>query len=326
MKKSMKVFAYAIAAVAAMVAATSNAAPKRDKPLKVLAIGNSFSICVLKEMPKIAKDLGCPLDFCSMYIGGCTLDKHAANLKKPDANPYLVTWSYVSVPKGKEPFLGALSKNKDKRNVSNIEKMLKADKWDIVTVQQGSHQSWVAKSYEPHGTKLLNAIKKHAPQAKIYVQQTWSYTPWDKRLKGWKIDQNQMFDKLEKAYGKFAKSHGLEIIPTGEAIQRYRKELPVKYTEKTNNDDVVGTADFKELAKPVEDWWVKGVAKETGKWWPKGDVFHLNWQGEYLQALVWTAILFDVDVTKCNHPPKFLEIDSPQAVLMKKIANEMRKK
>ena len=72
------------------IGTTSYAAPKREKPLKVLAIGNSFSICVGKEMPKVAKSLGYPLDFCSLYIGGCTLDKHAANLNHPEKNYYLV--------------------------------------------------------------------------------------------------------------------------------------------------------------------------------------------------------------------------------------------
>ena len=328
MKLSTKVITTILAVAAAFIGAASNAAPKRDKPIKVLAIGNSLSICVLKDMPKIAADLGCPLDICSMYIPGCTLDRHAANLKKPDDNAYRITWSYVSCEKGNEPFRSALAtvkgKHGGKQSRSNIERMLKADKWDVVTIQQGSHKSWQEKSYEPHGTKLINMIKKCAPQAKIYVQQTWSYTPWDKRLRLWKMTPDEMYAKLEKAYDKFAKSHGLEIIPTGEAVQRYRKGLPVKYTEKSNND-VVGSADFKKLSKPSE-WWPVGVEKETGLSWPSGDVFHFNWKGEYLQGLVWTAILFDVDVTKCNYSPKYLKIDSPQAVLMKKIANEMRKR
>jgi hypothetical protein len=263
-----------------------------------------------------------------MYIPGCTLSRHAANLKNPDDNAYRINWSYVSCKKGDEPFRDALAmvkgKHGGKQSRSNIERMLKADKWDIVTIQQGSHQSWQEKTYEPHGTKLINMIKKCAPQAKIYVQQTWSYTPWDKRLRLWKMNQDEMFSKLEKAYAKFAKDHNLEIIPTGEAVQRYRKELPVKYTENSNND-VVGSADFKKLSKPAE-WWPNGVEKETGLSWPSGDVFHFNWQGEYLQGLLWTAVLFDVDVTKCKYSPKYLKIDSPQAVLMKKIANELRKR
>lgn len=327
MKMSMKIMAAVLAAASVFITATSGAAPKREKPLKVLAIGNSFSICVLKEMPNIAADLECPLDFCSMYIPGCTLDRHAANLKKSDSNPYYITWSYVSCKKGEEPFKDALVQIKNKhghlRTHSNIERMLKADKWDIVTVQQGSHQSWQEKSYEPHGTKLLEMIKKCAPQAKVYVQQTWSYTPWDKRLHNWKIDQNEMFAKIEKAYGKFAGEHGLELIRTGEAIQRYRKELPVKYTEKSNND-VVGTGDFKELPKPAS-WWPAGLEKETGLWWPKGDVFHLNWKGDYLQGLVWTAKLFGVDVTECKYAPKNLKKSPDIVKLMQKIANEVAK-
>lgn len=319
MKVSARVITTVFAVAAAFIGATSNAAPKREKPLKVLAIGNSFSICVGKEMPKVAKDLGCPLDFCSLYIGGCTLDRHAANLKKPDSNPYYITWSYVSCKKGEEPFKDALVQIKNKhghlRTHSNIERMLKADKWDIVTVQQGSHQSWQEKSYEPHGTKLLEMIRKCAPQAKVYVQQTWSYTPWDRRLGGWGIDQNQMFEKLESAYGKFAANHGLDVIKTGEAVQRFRKDLPVKYVNDEGKDsnayDVVGVNKFKTL--------------KDGKIWLDGDAFHLNRKGEYLQALVWTAKLFNVDVTKCKYVPKYLK-DAPDTVkLMRKIANEVAK-
>ena len=288
----------------------ASAAQKNDEALKVLAIGNSFSVCVLKEMPKIATDLGCKLDFCSMYIGGCTLGKHAGNLNKTNASPYSITWSYVSCEQGSEPFKDALTEANGKY-YSNIVKMLKADKWNVVTIQQGSHQSWRPGSYEPHGTMLINAIKKHAPQAKIYVQQTWSYTPWDNRLKKWGIDQNQMFDGIEKAYGEFAKSHGLDLILTGKAIQLFRKELPVKYTENSNADDVVGVNKFKKL--------------ENGKYWISGDPFHLNKKGVYFQALVWTAKLFGADVTKCNYVPEHLK-KAPETVdLMKKIACEVAK-
>ena len=41
----------------------ASAAQKNDEALKVLAIGNSFSVCVLKEMPKIATDLDASLTF-----------------------------------------------------------------------------------------------------------------------------------------------------------------------------------------------------------------------------------------------------------------------
>ena len=124
MRKSIKFMTAVFAAATVIMTVTScrNIDPKKieKKPLKVLAIGNSFSICVGKEMPKVARDLGCPLDFCSLYIGGCTLDRHAANLEHPEKNYYLVTWDYVSCKKGEEPFKNELALNDKKRPCSKI--------------------------------------------------------------------------------------------------------------------------------------------------------------------------------------------------------------
>ncbi|MGN0877076.1 MAG: DUF4886 domain-containing protein [Kiritimatiellia bacterium] len=281
----------------------------KRKPLKVLMIGNSFSICVLHEMPKIAADLNLPLDLCSMYIGGCSLERHMQNVKAPETKPYKITWNYVSAEKDAVPFKTLLVKGgKDnKEDRANIPEMLKADAWDVVTIQQASHGSWQPATYEPYGTQLIDTIKEAAPQAKIVVQQTWSYTPWDKRLGDWGIDQNSMFGALEAAYNHFAKRHGLEIIPTGKAVQAYRKQLPVVYTEKSNDDDVCGTSTF---------------VKKDGKWSPKGDVFHFNARGHFLQGLVWTAKLFNVDVTKGAYVPKCLEAQPERAKLMRRIVTD----
>ena len=290
-------------------AAPAEAAPADgQKPLKVLMIGNSFSICVLKEMPNIAKELGLKLDICSLYIGGCSLARHAGNATNETARPYAVSWNYISAKEGEEPFRGALG-GKDGKH-ANIPAMLAADKWDVVTVQQASHESWKAASYEPYGTKLLNLIAKLAPQAKVYVQQTWSYTPWDGRLAKWNIDPDTMYASLEAAYDKFAKAHGLDQIRMGKAVQLYRRELPVTYRENSIGGDVCGTDTFKE---------------KDGKWTHVGDAFHLNARGHYLQGLVWTATLFGADVTKCKAVPKSLEKHPERAELMRRIAMRVAK-
>ena len=258
--------------------------------LKILMIGNSYSEQMVKFMPPIAKDLGLGLDVCSLYIGGCSLERHWQNVCAPTSTPYVVTRA-------------STDGRKHQKSKGNVPAVLASEKWDVVTIQQASHHSWVKDSYHPSGDDLVKYIRENAPQAKVVVHETWSYTPWDKRLKGWKIDQDEMYEKLHAAYGDFAKQHGLDVIPTGTAVQLVRKELPVKYTENSLGGDVVGSCSFVE---------------RNGKWTPKGDVFHMGRDGNYLQALVWTAKLFGADVTKCGHAPKGMSAE--RAAFLRKMA------
>ena len=62
-------------ALATLVAGTACLA--HAKTVKVLTIGNSFSICLLKQLPQCAASMpDCKLDLCSLFIGGCSLERH----------------------------------------------------------------------------------------------------------------------------------------------------------------------------------------------------------------------------------------------------------
>ena len=69
------------------------------RQLKVLAIGNSFSLSMMRELPKAASSFpGCELDIANMMIGGCTLRRHWSNVEKaadPSFRPYCITKSYA---------------------------------------------------------------------------------------------------------------------------------------------------------------------------------------------------------------------------------------
>jgi feruloyl esterase len=280
---------------AALVAAATFCFAEKTDSLKVLMIGNSFSISATRHMPQVAKSMGLELDLASLYIGGCSLERHWDNCEKgkgnPDFKPYKMTRFVNGEKKEERP--------------ANVPEMLAVEKWDIVTIQQASHFSWKADSYHPFADDLIKKyIKELAPQAEVVVQETWSYTPWDKRLATWGIDQNEMYRKLHRAYFDYAASKGLRTIPMGTAVQLWRERLPVAYAENSFGGDVCGSAKF-----------VQGA---DGKWSPKGDVFHLNRDGEYLQALVWTAKLFDADVTKCRYAPE--GVDAACAAKMKEVA------
>ena len=273
----------------------------KERGVKVLMIGNSFSICCLQHLPKVAADRGVELDLASLFIGGCSLKRHWENVEKDgdgDFRPYRF---------GRNRF-GRFAEGK-----MNVCDALRLEKWDVVTVQQASHDSWKSETYSHYGDKLIAKIRELAPQAKIYVQETWSYTPWDKRLKKWGIDQDEMYAKLHAAYGEFASRHGLEIIPFGTKVQAWRKRLPVKYTDRSFGGDVVGGG------RQAEEDQFKRQGDNT--WKPNCDVFHLNRKGEYFQALVWAVKLFDVDLTELDYRPDFVTEDEQK--LMSEIAMEL---
>lgn len=294
----MKKIIFALCLTAAAVFAGEGT----DKPLKVLMIGNSFSICVLQQTPAIANNLGCKLDVVSLYIGGCPLSKHANNLSSTNG-AYGCTWNYCG-EKGTNavPFYNVLKIRKDKggndRRFADIRPMLSADKWDVVTIQQASHESWNWDKFQPHADKLIAAIRELAPQAEIRIQQTWSYCKADGRIcnkqtggaGSWGFDRSGMYERLTANYTRLSKdAGGLKIIPTGCAVELYRKEANID----TAKDDVVGNG---------------------------GDSIHLNGNGHYLQGLVWTRALFGVDVTKCTYKPAWMSEE--KAVLLRKCAAE----
>ena len=275
--RSTATFLLSAACIAVSAGCASPSGGDEDR-LKVLMIGNSFSICALKYLPDVALDRGRKLDLASLYIGGCSLERHWQNVEAAATNRQFGPYAYNRTVEGK-PLEGVHRRN--------IQEVLEGERWDVVTVQQASHCSWRPDSYAPFGDRLVEYIRSHAPQARVVVQETWSYTPWDKRLKSWKIDQDEMYSRLHDAYAAFAARHGLEVIPMGAAVQAWRKRLPVKYTENSFGGDVVGGGrqDPRDHFKRQAD----------NSWSPNCDVFHLNPRGQYLQALVWAAFLFGPD-------------------------------
>ena len=300
----MKIRNFLAVSLSALLFAGCSTEKPDDGCVKVLMIGNSFSISLMSNLPKVAESLNVPLALTSLYIGGCSLERHVDNLHhagEEGFRPYKVNYSLRGkyVPQAN----------------ANVTDMLNGEtKYDIITIQQASHFSWRPGSYSPYGDELVAAIRKAQPQAKIYVQETWSYTPWDHRFKEWKIDQDEMYEKLRGAYAAFAGKYGFPVIKMGTAVQEWRKRLPVKYTDHSFGGDVVGG----RFQKPQD------MFKRTAdnKWVANTDVFHLNEKGEYLQALVWAAKLFGSDVTRCEYRPDY--VSESDAELMKDIANGLK--
>lgn len=275
----MKKIIIAAIAAAAFIAAAS------AKELKVLTIGNSFADSVFTYLPKIAKAQGEDLVLERANHGGCELDRHWSYVEREEADPD------VKLYRG---------------NRKKLREILASRDWDIVTIQQASHKSWIADSYFPYAQYLYDYVKKHAPQAEVVIQQTWSYRCDDGRFGNgqWKITQKQMYEKLSDAYAKAAEKLGVRRIPSGLAVEKAREMQPYSYKPSD-------PAARKSLLPPdlppqagaiVGNFYWKKNPK-TGELELKNDSIHLSNRGQYLQACVWYGFLFGKDPKDIKYVP-----------------------
>lgn len=126
--------------------------------MKLLLISNSFGVNLQTYVKEIAKLNGIELSIYTLYIGGCPLKSHDANIKenKKDYELYVdgtSTGRFVS-----------------------INEALLMEKWDYVSLQQASHVSGDISSYYPYFNNVYTYVKKVCPTSKIMWHQTWAYS------------------------------------------------------------------------------------------------------------------------------------------------------
>ena len=302
MKKLL--FTMLFAACCAVVAAAA------EKPLRVLVIGNSFSLSMMHELPNIMNAQNKhKLDITSMYIGGCSLERHIKEYETAVADPSHKPYKIRRFVSGKKEL---------EESRSNLPEQLAKEPYDIVTIQQASASSWRADTWTPWGDKLITLVREKQPKAEIVIQETWSYRSDARSLARWKITNEEMYRKLREVYRERAKHYGFRMIPMGDAVQIYRKLAPVKYVPPT-------PAELAALKYPQtledradtagRDRWIK----KNGKWTFKMDSNHLNRRGEYMQSCVWYGFLFNEDVEKIAYTPEYVK-PAEDAKLLRKCA------
>lgn len=177
-----------------------------DKPVKILAVGNSFSENVASYFPKIAEAGGYDLILGRLYIGGCSLERHWQNVLS-GAKEYLYHQT------GRESV------------EASIEYAFEAENWDIVTFQQASYLSGMPETYHPFLENLSDYAKKMAPNARQVIHQTWAYAK-DSDHPGfaeYQNNQEEMYRRLHEAYDLAQKSiQASQLLPVGDAWQLAR--------------------------------------------------------------------------------------------------------
>ena len=104
--------------------------------MNILCIGNSFSQDATRYLHQISNE---ELYVRNLYIGGCSLETHYHNILEDKAD-----YEY--------------QKNGRLMRMISIKEALSKKKWDYVSVQQVSHYSGMAETYEPYLPYILQLL------------------------------------------------------------------------------------------------------------------------------------------------------------------------
>ncbi len=171
--------------------------------MQVLSIGNSFSQDAQRYLSRIAKADGVYLQTYNLCIGGCPLSRH-----------------YRNIFSGKQSYMIEMNGETVGFFISLKEALLNRD-WDVITIQQVSHEAPNYETYQPYLNTIIEYVKELAPKAKIVVHQTWAYEEGCNRL----VNElkygsyKDMLNDIIASYKKAAEEIGADlIIPAGEVF------------------------------------------------------------------------------------------------------------
>ena len=195
--------------------------PAHDVPreMKVLCIGNSFSIdAVENNLVELAAERGIDLTVGNLYIGGCSLERHAMNMRGDSA---VYSYRLMRQDKAQQMF------TREVTDSVSILWALASDEWDVVTMQQASHYSGQWFTYEPWLSELIDSVRLHIQdKTKIYWYMTWAYQQDAKHpafVPNYNGSQAYMYDEILGCNRQVLANHPFDgFIPGGIAVQQAR--------------------------------------------------------------------------------------------------------
>ncbi len=171
--------------------------------MRVLSIGNSFSADAQRYLNRTARTMGLNIECANLMIGGCSLESHYKNMLSGSRD---YNWFF----NGMNTYLR-----------TSLAEGLLSTHWDVITLQQVSHESPYYEKYTPYIQELAAYARKCAPNAKILLHQTWSYENGSQRLceELHYGSSSDMLKDIVSAYEKAARLIDADgIIPSGEML------------------------------------------------------------------------------------------------------------
>ncbi len=271
------------------------------KPVRVLAVGNSFSHNAAKYVDEIAEADGHPVIVEQASLGGCSLERHWNHVTQFEANP--------EDTKGC-PYGG-----------KSLQQRLTAKPWDFVTIQQVSIRSFRPETYRPYAQRLHAYIRKHAPQAEVMIHQTWAYRADDPLFRSPEFQVQDMYRQLTAAYEALGVELGCRLLPVGTAFENARLSdlWPDRFPDPgfDRSEAQPPTLPDQKYSLHAGYHWSK---KDDGSLSLRYDGHHANTAGEYLGSAVWYEVFTGRSVLGNRFIPKGL--DAQRVAVLQKIAHQ----
>lgn len=190
---------------------------KPDGVVRILAIGNSFSVDALEShLYDLAKASGKKIIVGNLAIAGGSLAQHVTNLQNN-----LVPYNFTKIDS---------AGNKTTTFNNAIEPILTSEPWDYISLQQVSQNSGMYETFIEPLPVLFKYLKEKAtnPRVKLILHQTWAYAQNSGHtgFANYQNNQQIMFAAISDTYkkaGKLVKAYF--IVPAGTAIQNARTSV-----------------------------------------------------------------------------------------------------
>lgn len=237
-----------------------------ETSIKILAIGNSFSVDAMEYLWHVLRAGGVErVILGNLYIPGCPVQLHADNIAN-DAHTYIYFKNtdgvWLQTPE------------------ASLAEGLLDEEWDVVTLQQSSHDSGLPETYARQGEVTDYVLQNSRnPALRLFWHMTWAYQGdsdhWAFPRYG--RDQAAMYAAIVRAVKSEVQTRPVYagIIPSGRAVQALR-------------------------ATPVGDTVTR-------------DGFHLSEShGRYVAALTWARTLCGIDPDTVDWlPSAFADVIRP---------------
>ena len=184
------------------------------KSLKILAIGNSFSVDAMEYLYQVAESAGVEeIVLGNLYIGGCNLASHKKHAEDDDS-----AYTYYKNTSG----TWQTTPN------TSFSAGLTDEDWDVITLQQVSGSSGLPETYGNDLEILLYYADgmKTNENARIFWHMTWAYQQdsTHSSFANYNKDQMTMYSRIVSTVQECILPHEMidGVIPNGTAVQNAR--------------------------------------------------------------------------------------------------------